>query len=433
MKIVQLNTSDRKGARLLVAIIATTLSGSLLAAAPSASLEPATEATGTNVAPSPPKHTFFESVETFKENTITHPIAPFELVPGKDPNGWSFVIEPYVWAMGIEGKTGIGSLPALSVNQDAINVIRHLDWAIFAKGEIRKGRWGVLADGYYAALSGSGDLGGVLYKSGSLQMQQGLASLALAYRIIDDRRGFLDVYAGARYNYLGVQIDTTVDPAGVYSFTEGMTSRLTQGIDTKVSNLLAANPGIVAADLAQLTKDVLTAKTLEKIANTPDPIREALKASELRHILNSSRGAFADYISAAAAVRVAAAKGQDTTALQTTANSAKQKLDSQLSKDIQNALPTHGAGSQWWIDPIVGLRGQINITRWLFLAAQGDVGGFGAGSQITWNTQATVGVNFTRNIFGELGYRYMYVDYNKNNFLYQMNSFGLFSSIGVKF
>ena len=55
------------------------------------------------------------------------------------------------------------------------------------------------------------------------------------------------------------------------------------------------------------------------------------------------------------------------------------------------------------------------------------------GSQITWNTQATVGVNFTRNIFGELGYRYMYVDYNKNNFLYQMNSFGLFSSIGVKF
>jgi hypothetical protein len=47
------------------------------------------------------------------------------------------------------------------------------------------------------------------------------------------------------------------------------------------------------------------------------------------------------------------------------------------------------------------------------------------GSQIAWNAQATLGVNFTRNIFAEPGYRYMYVDYDKNHFLYQMNSFGL--------
>ena len=384
-------------------------------------------------AEAPATHSFLDPIEGFARDSILHPTAPFELVPGKDPNGWSFVIEPYVWAMGIDGKTGIGGFPAMSVNVDAINVIRHLDWAIFSKAEIRKGRWGILADGYYAALSGSGDLGSVLYSNGSLHMQQGLASLALAYRIIDDRRGFLDVYAGARYNYLGVQIDTTVDPAGVSSLTEGMTQRLANGIDQSVSKVFAENSGAALDELTRLVKADLTSKALEKIARTPDPIREALKASELRHILNSNRRAFADYISAAAAVRVAAAKGQVTTDLQAAANSAKHKLDTQLSKDIQNALPTHGAGSQWWVDPIVGLRGQINITRWLFLAAQGDVGGFGAGSQITWNTQATVGFNFTRNIFAELGYRYMYVDYNKNNFLYQMNSFGLFSSVGVKF
>jgi len=380
----------------------------------------------------PATHSFVDPIEGFARDSILRPPAPFELVPGKDPNGWSFVIEPYVWAMGIDGKTGIGGFPAMNVNVDAINVIRHLDWAIFSKAEIRKGRWGILADGYYASLSGSGNLESILYKNGTLHMQQGLASLALSYRIIDDRRGFLDVYAGARYNYLGVQIDTTVDPAGVSSLTERMTQRLANGIDQSVTKVFSENPGAAQEDLTRLVKADLTSKVLEKIAKTPDPIREALKASELRHILNSNRAAFANYISAAAAVRIAAAKGQDTTALQATANSAKQKLDSQLSKDIQNALPTHGAGSQWWVDPIVGLRGQINITRWLFLAAQGDVGGFGAGSQITWNTQATVGFNFTRNIFAELGYRYMYVDYNKNNFLYQMNSYGLFSSIGVK-
>ena len=158
-----------------------------------------------------------------------------------------------------------------------------------------------------------------------------------------------------------------------------------------------------------------------------------MKASELRSILSSNGSAFADYIAAEAALRVAAAKGQATDALQSNVNAAKTKLDSQLASDIKSALPTHGAGNEWWVDPIIGLRGQINITRWLFLAAQADVGGFGAGSQIAWNTQATVGVNFTRNVYGELGYRYMYVDYNKDNFLYQMNTFGVFSSLGFKF
>ena len=85
------------------------------------------------------------------------------------------------------------------------------------------------------------------------------------------------------------------------------------------------------------------------------------------------------------------------------------------------------------MDPIVGLRGQINFTRWLFLAAQGDVGGFGAGSQIAWNAQASLGVNFTRNLFGELGYRYFYMDYTNGGALYNAAEAGIFGGIGVKF
>jgi hypothetical protein len=68
---------------------------------------------------------------------------------------------------------------------------------IFAKGEIRKGRWGLLGDGFFAQLSASGDPPGPLYESANLTIKQGLASLALGYRLTDDRRGFLDIYAGA--------------------------------------------------------------------------------------------------------------------------------------------------------------------------------------------------------------------------------------------
>ena len=86
------------------------------------------------------------------------------------------------------------------------------------------------------------------------------------------------------------------------------------------------------------------------------------------------------------------------------------------------------------MDPIVGLRGQINFTRWLFLAAQGDVGGFGAGSQFAWNAQTTLGVNFARNIFSELEYRCLYTDYVGGGLTtYQVYDAGIFAGIGVKF
>ncbi len=85
------------------------------------------------------------------------------------------------------------------------------------------------------------------------------------------------------------------------------------------------------------------------------------------------------------------------------------------------------------MDPIIGLRTQINFTRWLFLALQGDVGGFGAGSEIAWFASGSIGVNFTRNLFAEMGYRYFYMDYVKNGLIYDAAQSGLFMGVGVKF
>ncbi len=478
--------------------------------------------------PSPPPtrtHSFLDPIEDFARDSIIHPSAPFELVPGKNPNGWEFVIEPYVWAMGIQGKTGVGGMPAMDVQSTAIEGLKYLDWGIMAMGEIRKGRWGVLGDGYYAALSGSGDLEGILYKSGSIQMQQALASLSLAYRIIDDRRGFLDIYAGARYNFLGIQMEFDTDPSGINALgvqiSDAVASRISSAVQAQVD---IVKPEIVSAVTAELqarlqsvkaevtaaadaavsaaqarvaaTKSLASAtvsatvetdqsgKLLSRESKTKPSIeslkalhrlagdsrdrthlrrheqvqrleerarasgqrvdqlrraegeRDALRSidrKDLREILASSKGAIREYIRAQVELEVAKVTGAVTSAIQNRADAAKAKLAKSIANSVEEAIPTSASGDEWWIDPIVGLRGQINITRWLFLAAQGDVGGFGVGSQITWNTQATIGVNFTRNIFAELGYRYMYVDYDKNNFLYQMNSYGLFSSIGVKF
>lgn len=142
---------------------------------------------------------------------------------------------------------------------------------------------------------------------------------------------------------------------------------------------------------------------------------------------------FRDFAAAVAAADVAAAKNQLTADIQNRVADAQKKLAKALAKQIEQSLPTSKFGDQWWIDPIIGLRGQVNFTRWLFLALQGDVGGFGAGSQIAWFASGAIGINITRNVFLETGYRFFYMDYVKNGLTYDAAQSGLFMGVGVKF
>ena len=152
------------------------------------------------------------------------------------------------------------------------------------------------------------------------------------------------------------------------------------------------------------------------------------------------RGEFRAFVDAVLAERLAqertrldAAEANEVTKAKARVAQAEKRLSKALSQELENRLPTSRSGDQWWVDPIIGLRTQINFTRWLFLALQGDVGGFGAGSEIAWFASGSIGVNFTRNLFAEMGYRYFYMDYVKNGLIYDAAQSGLFMGVGVKF
>jgi hypothetical protein len=256
--------------------------------------------------------------------TVLHPSHPYEIIPGKSPEGWAFILEPYGWLPGVYGQIGAKGLPPVNVHQSPIQVLSKLNWAAFLRGEMRNGRWGLIGDGFYAKFSAPGNLNGPLYDSATATLNQSIDSLSLAFRAIDDQRYFVDFYAGARYYYYGVQVSAT--PLQISKFQ---------------------NPRANAAATA--------------------------------------------------------------------------------------LLPTYAATDTSWVDPIVGLRARVNLTRFLYLEALGDVGGFDAGSQIAWNTQATVGVRLTRNIDFEAGYRYMYIDYVKGSLDCNLNFAGALAGIVFKF
>jgi len=64
-----------------------------------------------------------------------------------------------------------------------------------------------------------------------------------------------------------------------------------------------------------------------------------------------------------------------------------------------------------FVDPIVALRGRLPLTERLSVIGYGDLGGFGVGSDFTWQAVATLNYALTQRLFVSAGYRRLAVDY----------------------
>lgn len=94
-----------------------------------------------------------------------------------------------------------------------------------------------------------------------------------------------------------------------------------------------------------------------------------------------------------------------------------------------------------WIDPFFGMRWGIGFgkyNRWMFLT-RADVGGFGIGSDVTFNALANFGYRISQLIYVSLGFRYLYTDYENGTvntsdyFAYKGNETGLKLGLGFRF
>jgi hypothetical protein len=100
-----------------------------------------------------------------------------------------------------------------------------------------------------------------------------------------------------------------------------------------------------------------------------------------------------------------------------------------LRNTIGGGTQSLGAGlSRTWVDPIIITRFTHEIdNKWLF-TVRGDIGGFGMGSDFTWQAQGYVGYRFSKLFQTSVGYRAIGVDYDNGSgaerFRYDMTTFG---------
>ncbi len=108
-------------------------------------------------------------------------------------------------------------------------------------------------------------------------------------------------------------------------------------------------------------------------------------------------------------------------------------LDADLNITTNRIGTFSGSESKTWVDPIIGVRFQQELSDKFFFRAVGDIGGFGIESDLTW--QALAGIGYRVNDSGSvvLGYRGIGTDYSDGNFGYDVISHGVLLGFEYKF
>lgn len=77
-----------------------------------------------------------------------------------------------------------------------------------------------------------------------------------------------------------------------------------------------------------------------------------------------------------------------------------------------------GSDGAEWIDPMIGTRLIIETETPFYVTGWGMAGGFGAGSDFSWDVMGGLGYRWTENFSTLLGYRALGVDYEEDGFVY---------------
>jgi len=223
---------------------------------------------------------------------------------------WTFSVSPYLWAAGIEGKSGtLPGLPPADIDQNFSDIFDDLDFAGMLLGTARKGRFGISGNVQYVKTTATSNDLAPLFSSEELISKSLIFDALAEYAVFQTDRSVVRVSGGARL----------------------------WSVDTEL----------------RLAAGVLAGRTISH--------------------------------------------------------------------------------DEMWLDPVVGVNGSTDVAANVFLTGWGFVGGFGAGSDVMADLFAGIGYRFTDRISATAGYRWMKVDREDGDFLYDVRQEGIIAGLTFLF
>lgn len=113
-------------------------------------------------------------------------------------SGWKVRTAFYGWFTSMNGDVTVAGNTA-PVDVKFSDILDKIDFSFMGVIEVGKGDWSFAADLFYAKLGASNALGPILF---DVEAEQFIGNFTVIYRIIQEPGRHLDLYAGARMNYI---------------------------------------------------------------------------------------------------------------------------------------------------------------------------------------------------------------------------------------
>ncbi len=363
-------------------------------------------------------------------------LQPKETVPPTitESQPWQFTIAAPGWCAGLDGTIGVRGINAdIDVGFDQI--LQHLDMIFAARAEAQKGPFGIYGEVIYIGLSAGAQISGLIDNI-NVNVDQTLVDGALSWRLINQPRWSLDFAAGTHYTNVYERLELHSDPAAIHRASELFVNDVSTDLRDRLDSDISRSEFIAA--LGESIRSVIISRIgdrLEDYQRHPNipigPLGGRIR-QEVKQVLENYINVKLDALRAR--VDMLHLEGEARrAAVQRIVNAAKAQIAKDLSFVLQQKLNRNISRDDYWFDPYLGLRTRYNFNKTFYTAVRGEIGGFGVGADLMWEVEGVVGVNLTRSIFTEVGYRALGADYNNDGLLFDAVMHGPQITTGITF
>ena len=363
-----------------------------------------------------------ESKETAPPPTITQ----------SEP--WQFTLAAPGWLASLDGTIGVRGVNA-DIDVPIDEVLQHLDMIFAMRAEAQKGPFGIYGELIYIGLSDVAQINGLINNIHE-QVDLTLVDGALSWRLFNQPRWSLDFAAGTHYTSVYEQLELHSDPAAIQQaseqFVNNIANDLRARLDQDISNseFLANLKSTIKADIANRIGNAL-----ERHENRPNipigPLGGRIRQEIVQRVENFIEKEAAALQAQIDALKLAGAARR--AAVDQAVNAAKARIANQLALRLDKSFNQTLSKDDYWFDPYVGLRARYNFNKTYYTAVRGEIGGFGVGADLMWEVETVVGINLTRSIFTEIGYRALGGNYENNGFRFDAVMHGPQITTGITF
>jgi hypothetical protein len=347
---------------------------------------------------------------------------------------WQFTIAAPGWMAGMDGTIGVRGVNA-NIDVGFDQILQHLDMIFATRAEARKGPFGIYGEVIYIGLSDGAQINRMINNIHE-QVDMTLVDGALSWRLVNQPHWSLELAAGTHYTNVYEQLELHSDPILIQQTSERFVNNIADDLRDRLNHDISKGEFVDA--LKDSIRSVITSRIGNKLEdherhpNIPiGPLGGHVPqeiAQRVENFIEKEKAALEARIDE---LHLMGEARRD--AVQRAVNEAKARIAHQLAVRLNKSLSQTLSKDDFWFDPYVGLRSRYNFNKTYYTAVRGEIGGFGVGADLMWEVEGVVGINLTRSIFTEIGYRALGGNFEENDFRFETVMHGPQITTGITF